>query len=51
MITEWLSAARAAPGANTGTVRALPMASVPAAVLSSAKSSLATVAGRPVTCS
>ena len=40
MITEWLSAARAAPSANSGTVRVLPMASVPWAVPSSAKSSV-----------
>jgi len=29
MIAVWLSAGRAEPGANSGTVRVLPIASVP----------------------
>ena len=49
MITVWLLAGRAEPGANSGTVRVLPIASVPWAVLSSAKSSLYRVACTPVT--
>ena len=48
MITVWLSAGRAAPGANSGTVRVLPIARVAWAVLSSAKSSVYRVACTPV---
>jgi hypothetical protein len=40
MITVWLLVGRAEPGANSGTVRVLPTASAPWAVLSPAKSSL-----------
>ena len=39
-MTLWLSAGRAEPGANRGTVRVLPIARVAEVVLSSAKSSL-----------
>ena len=39
MMTVLLSAGRAAPGANSGTVRVLAIARVAAPVLSSAKSS------------
>jgi hypothetical protein len=46
MITEWLSAARAAFGAKSGTVRVLAMASVVEAALSSAKSGVDQVASR-----
>jgi hypothetical protein len=49
MIALWLSAGRAEPGANSGTVRVLPIASVPWAVRSSAKSWLPQTAGTPVT--
>ena len=48
MITVRLSAGRAAPGANSGTVRVLPIARVAWAVLSSAKSSPYQVARTPV---
>jgi len=48
MITVRLPAGRAAPGANSGTVRVLPIARVAWAVLSSAKSSLYQVARTPV---
>ena len=49
MITVWLSAGRAEPGANSATVRVLPIASVPWAVRNSAKSSLPQTACTPVT--
>ena len=48
MITVRLSAGRAAPGANSGTVRVLAIARVAEPVLSSAKSSVDQVAGTPV---
>lgn len=51
MIALWLSAGRAEPGAKMPTVRVLPMARVNAGVEISAKSGVAQVAVRPVTCS
>jgi hypothetical protein len=45
MITVWLSAERAAPGPNSGTVRVLPIARVARGVAISAKSSVDQVAG------
>jgi len=48
MITLWLLAGRAEPGANSGTVRSLPIARVPWAVRSSAKSSPDRLAWTPV---
>jgi hypothetical protein len=45
MMTEWLSAGRAAPGANSGTVRVLPIARVARAVLIAA--GVAAVGRRP----
>jgi hypothetical protein len=48
MITVWLSAGRAAPGLNSGTVRVLPIARVARGVVISAKSSVDQVAGTPV---
>ncbi|GAA3120039.1 hypothetical protein GCM10020254_78920 [Streptomyces goshikiensis] len=48
MMTLWLSAGRAAPGANRGTVRVPAMARAAEAVLSSAKSSVARFAATPV---
>ena len=47
-MTLWLSAGRAEPGANSGTVRVLAIARVAEAVLSSAKSSVAQLARTPV---
>jgi hypothetical protein len=48
MITVRLLAGCAEPGTNSGTVRVLPIATVPWAVLNSAKSSLAQSAFTPV---
>jgi hypothetical protein len=48
MITVRLSAGRAAPGANGGTVRVLPIARAAQAVLNSAKSSLDQLTCAPV---
>jgi hypothetical protein len=48
MMTVSLSAGRAAPGANSGTVRVLAIARVAEPVVSSAKFSFAQAAGTPV---
>ena len=45
MMTVWLSAGRAAPGANSGTVRVLAIARVAELVVSSAKFSFGQLAG------
>jgi hypothetical protein len=51
VITVRLSAARAEPGPNSGTVRELAIASVNGGKTSSAKTSADQVAVAPVTCS
>ena len=48
MITVWLLAGRAAPGANSGTARVLPIARVARMAWISAKSSVDPVACTPV---
>ena len=48
MMTVLLSAGRAAPGANSGTVRVLAIARVAAPVVSSAKFSFSQLACTPV---